>query len=118
MTILYELHTHTPPPKLQPNKIQVAGPHMISAFGEKPKITKILFLCISVPSLKIGVRVEGNGMFVTVVKFQYKEESIRIPESIWETLLSGERSRALGVFHHLCCFLIQPFPPSDLQTFH
>lgn len=67
---------------------------MISAFGEKPKIKKSLFLCTSVPSLKIGVRVEGNGIFVTVVRFHYYEESIRIPESIWEPL-SWERSRHL-----------------------
>ena len=67
---------------------------MISAFGEKPKIAKILFLCTSVPPLKTGVRVEGNGIFVTVVRFHYYEESIRIPESIWEPR-SRERSRHL-----------------------
>lgn len=78
---------------------------MISAFGEKPKIAKILFLCTSVPPLKTGVRVEGNGIFVTVVRFHYYEESIRIPESIWEPLLSGEK-QALGVIHHLCLLLI------------
>lgn len=63
---------------------------MISAFGEKPKIMEILFLCTSLPSLKIGVRVEGIGIFVAVVRFHYNAESIRIPESIWELLLSGE----------------------------
>lgn len=55
---------------------------MISAFGEKPKIMEILFLCTSLPSLKIGVRVEGIGIFVAVVRFHYNAESIRIPESI------------------------------------
>lgn len=70
---------------------------MISAFGEKPKITKILFLCTSVPPLKTGVRVEGNGICYCCKGFITSQESIRIPESIWEPLLSG---REAGTWCH------------------
>lgn len=49
MTLLYELYAHTPQP--YPNlNIKLAGPSLISAFGEKLKIKSPLFMYTSPPT--------------------------------------------------------------------
>lgn len=100
MTLLYELCIY--PSTKSKNNTQVAGPSIISAFGEKFKIRIILFMYLSPPTFDNWGGSWGNWQLCSSCNASSQLKDLaEFYNTVRTTAFRGERKR-LEVIDHFC----------------